>query len=274
MHFLSLNKVFTIVLVLFVSRMNCASAKEEIKWPLGVKMAEQSYERLAAKLNQNYEKERHKIDQIYLKDMLEAREKLISQLESEFEKVMKRADVNDLTLVNSLKEKIDLLKRENDRQKNGLTTKRPESSSYRLSSRKKGFLKYELYYGKWNKLPDFNTLKAVKRGTCTSFDFSFSPRKDYFAVRFTGYIYIDQQNTYLFDLKSDDGSKLLIDGQVVVNNDGTHSFYARQGKASLKKGYHKVEILYFEARVDHLLELNMAAIGEKLKSVSFKRFAI
>ena len=51
---------------------------------------------------------------------------------------------------------------------------------------------------------------------------------------------------YEFFLKSDDGSRLTINGQQVIDNDGEHGAREKNGKITLKKGEHKVELDYFQ----------------------------
>jgi len=87
-------------------------------------------------------------------------------------------------------------------------------------------LRYEYYEGDWKVLPDFKALKPVKAGPARNFDIrpimKKTGRKDKFAVRFTGEIAIEKNGTYTFYLASDDGSRLLIDGAEVIDNDGIH----------------------------------------------------
>lgn len=70
--------------------------------------------------------------------------------------------------------------------------------------------------------------------------------KDQFAVRATGDIEITEGGLYDFRLASDDGAKLFINGEEVVDNDGLHGFRNRDGDIALEPGVHEVEILYFE----------------------------
>jgi len=72
-------------------------------------------------------------------------------------------------------------------------------------------------------------------------------RKDKFAFEFTGYIRIDRDDVYTFFTQSDDGSKLFIDDEEIVNNDGDHGVEERSGKAALRKGFHKIKVLYFDS---------------------------
>ena len=50
----------------------------------------------------------------------------------------------------------------------------------------------------------------------------------------------------MFSLYSDDGSKLFIDGKLVVDNDGIHAPRLEGGSVTLSAGRHPVEIHYFQ----------------------------
>ena len=62
----------------------------------------------------------------------------------------------------------------------------------------------------------------------------------------TGFIYVPADGAYGFVLTSDDGSLLSIDGQVVVDNDGEHSTLQRSAQVALRKGYHTINVQYFD----------------------------
>ena len=67
-----------------------------------------------------------------------------------------------------------------------------------------------------------------------------------FAIRFRGELAIDIPGLYHFWLFSDDGSKLYIDGKLVVNNDGIHALKGEHGSTTLLTGTYPVEIQYFQ----------------------------
>jgi alpha-L-fucosidase len=71
-------------------------------------------------------------------------------------------------------------------------------------------------------------------------------RVEKYALQFDGYIKIDKDGIYGFSTVSDDGSKLFIDDQEVVNNDGEHGTMKVSDRAALKKGYHKLKVVYFD----------------------------
>ncbi len=67
-----------------------------------------------------------------------------------------------------------------------------------------------------------------------------------FAIRFRAELRVDVPGVYTFELYSDDGSKLYINGKRVVDNDGVHATIRRQGSMRLGTGMHPVEIHYFQ----------------------------
>jgi hypothetical protein len=86
-------------------------------------------------------------------------------------------------------------------------------------------------------------------------------RKDRFAFEFSGFVKVDRDGIYSFFLESDDGSQLLIDGQEVINNGGYHGTVEKAGRAALKKGYHKIQVLYFDAGGDNSLRVSIQPEG-------------
>jgi len=69
---------------------------------------------------------------------------------------------------------------------------------------------------------------------------------DEFSSRHTGFIRIDVAGNYTFYVNSDDGSKLWIDNQVIVENIGTHAMTEGFGTLYLTQGYHSLRLEFFE----------------------------
>lgn len=108
-------------------------------------------------------------------------------------------------------------------------------------------LAYQYFEGEFDSLPDFNSLKVVKDGVTKTIGLSdVSPRADRFAIVMEGYIELPETKLYELYTNSDDGSKLYINGELLVNHDGTHSAMKKSGKLILEKGKHKIRIEYFE----------------------------
>ena len=92
-------------------------------------------------------------------------------------------------------------------------------------------------------------------------------RTDKYAFEFSGYIKIDKDAIYTFFTDSDDGSMLYIDDEEIVNNDGDHGNVEKSGKAALKKGFHKIKVLYFDSGGGNSLKVSMQAEGGVKKEI-------
>jgi alpha-L-fucosidase len=117
-------------------------------------------------------------------------------------------------------------------------------------------------------LGSINVDKPVKSGIAKEISINENQRKEKFAFAFEGYIKIDADGLYNFFTESDDGSKLFIDDTEVVNNDGSHSATEQSGKAALRKGYHKISVLYFDGGGDNALKVMMQAEKGTKKEIS------
>ena len=106
-------------------------------------------------------------------------------------------------------------------------------------------LAYRYFEGEWSELPNFSTLKPLVAGTTDGFDVSVAKRNDNMALEFRGYLHVKDDGEYNFYLTSDDGSKLFVDDQLVVDNDGVHPPSQKEGKAQLKSGVHKLTVGVF-----------------------------
>ena len=69
---------------------------------------------------------------------------------------------------------------------------------------------------------------------------------DNFAIRFRAKLAIEMPGIYTFALNSDDGSKLYINQNLVVDNDGIHAPRYIRGSLKLATGMHHIEIHYFQ----------------------------
>lgn len=125
---------------------------------------------------------------------------------------------------------------------------------------KKG-LAYEYFEGRFDKLPDFAALKAVRSGTAARPDIAAASDKDEFALRFKGFIRIPETGVYVFYVNSDDGSKLSVAGQEIVVNDGVHGMTKEKAEIALEGGWHPFELVYFQGAGGLGLELSWQGPG-------------
>lgn len=94
----------------------------------------------------------------------------------------------------------------------------------------------------WESTPDFEAIVQ-------NVDFEgieWGSLEDNFAASFSGYLKIPETSNYLFRLRSDDGSRLYIDGQQVILHDGLHGPEPKDGELALAAGNHPFRIDFFE----------------------------
>lgn len=114
---------------------------------------------------------------------------------------------------------------------------------------------FEGFAGSWERLPDFDQLEAVKKGKAekpTEEAFQTESKENY-ALRFRGYVNVPKDGLYSFFTSSDDGSRLSIGENVLINNDGLHAVVRVGRLCRLKAGLHPIEVTFFEAMGDEEL---------------------
>ena len=102
-------------------------------------------------------------------------------------------------------------------------------------------------------LPDFSSLTPYLTTSVSAVNFpstggtfASSGRADNVGALFTGWIDIPQAGVWRLFTSSDDGSKLWIGSQLVVNNDGLHGMVEVGGTIALAPGRHQVTVGFFE----------------------------
>ena len=126
--------------------------------------------------------------------------------------------------------------------------------------------RYSYYEGDWEKLPDFSKLKPREEGQAFAFDLTTARRENSYALVFTGYWNAPKDGNYNFWLTSDDGSKLWIDDELALDNDGIHAPATKTGKVNVLAGMHKVVAAVFNGGGG--AELNVEVSGGGLKQQS------
>ncbi|RYY48274.1 MAG: T9SS type A sorting domain-containing protein [Chitinophagaceae bacterium] len=138
-------------------------------------------------------------------------------------------------------------------------------------------LDYKYYEGSWSVLPNFGALTAVKTGTVNNFDLTVANRMDQIGLSFTGYINVPADGVYTFYTTSDDGSKLLIDNVLVVDNDGLHGAQEKSGTIGLKAGKHAINGQFFEQGGGEIFTVSYSASGiskQQIPAASLYRVSV
>jgi len=85
-------------------------------------------------------------------------------------------------------------------------------------------------------------------------------REDHFGLVFKGLVKIPQDGVYILSLASDDGSKLILDGELLWDIDRDGGGY-QEKCLQLGAGYHRIELQYFENHGGETVEIGIVGNG-------------
>ena len=124
-------------------------------------------------------------------------------------------------------------------------------------------LNYRYYEGSWSTLPNFDLLMPVDSGTVSGVTLSMRQRNDNFAVLFTGYLEVPEENVYQFRIRHDDGVRLSVAGQTVIHAPGELSSALESiGNIALQPGRHPFRLEYYHRTGSETLNLRVWRAGE------------
>ena len=103
---------------------------------------------------------------------------------------------------------------------------------------------------------DLDIVDPISSGITSNFGLNERKRESYFGLRFDGFIKVPKDGLYTFYLKSNDGSRLFIDGSELIENDANHGAVEEPGNISLKAGLHKIMVKYFNCGGGKALNVN------------------
>ena len=99
-------------------------------------------------------------------------------------------------------------------------------------------------------------------GTLSNFSLGIPGRRnENFIVKFSSTLHIARAGRYTFNTNSDDGSRLYIDKQLVVNNDGVHAATRKGGAMELTEGDHEIVVTYFQGGNEAVLNVGWRGPG-------------
>jgi alpha-L-fucosidase len=128
-------------------------------------------------------------------------------------------------------------------------------------------VKYSIYEGTWDMMPDFTKLNAAKSGVIKNFDISAKKSEERYGFEFNAMIKIPKDGIYEFFTESDDGSMLYIDGLLIVNNDSLHGNVEKRGVVPLSAGYHSIKVDFFQKSGGQDLKVSFKAPGEQKMAI-------
>jgi len=152
--------------------------------------------------------------------------------------------------------------------RNGYNPSLQSKKIYNFVDPSKNGIRWNLYEGKFNKLPNFDELNSTANGVVFQFGMNkIDVPQNNFALQFISFIQIDKEGKYEFSTSSNDGSKLYIDGELIVDNDGEHGAKEISGLLNLTIGLHEIRIEYFQSGGSKALFVNYSSEGIKYQLI-------
>ncbi len=118
--------------------------------------------------------------------------------------------------------------------------------SQKIDKKLKNGLMYNYYEGQVKSTKVIDRLPIIKTGISTSVKTTQRNRNTNYAFIYKGFIDINEDGVYTFYLTSNDGSRLYLNDELAINNDGAHGKREESVVVSLRKGYHKIKLDYFQ----------------------------
>ena len=111
---------------------------------------------------------------------------------------------------------------------------------------------YQLYDGLFPSIPDYNELKPVKHGVVEKVDLKLVDTADKrsYSIVSSGYMELPEAGLVRIGIGSDDGSKLYLNNQLVIDNDLAHGFQMLTRWVRVPSGLVPFRVEYIEVGGD------------------------
>ncbi len=128
---------------------------------------------------------------------------------------------------------------------------------------------YRLFEGEWTQLPDFSNISPNREGIIYTFGLDDLKLPKYeFALEISGFLNIEKEGQYSFYTSSNDGSRLYIADNLIVDNDGEHMIEEKSGTTFLRVGKHPIKVTYFQSGGGMDLEILYEGPGIEKQMIS------
>ena len=106
---------------------------------------------------------------------------------------------------------------------------------------------------------DVTTVPPARTGIVTRVALRGDEVQEKYGVHLRGYVRVPEDALYTFYLACDDGGKLRIDDELVVDHDGQHDATEKAGQVALRSGYHAFDLVFFQALGGVALKLSVSS---------------
>jgi hexosaminidase len=138
---------------------------------------------------------------------------------------------------------------------------------------KKSGVNLKFYKGDFKSVNDFDSItptaaRESKSIQLPQFNGQTNNLTDAFGAAFDGYFYAPEEGIYEFQIEANDGARLAIGGENVIEiNETGDKITTKYGIAPLAKGYHKIGLRYFQSGGAAVLNLRWGIKGTGLRRI-------
>lgn len=122
-------------------------------------------------------------------------------------------------------------------------------------------VRYTYHEGEVKSVDELDSLAVKKRGVLPNFRFDDAKVSDYFGFQYKALLKVEKDGRYHIMCSSDDGTKVWLDGQLILDNDGAHGTSWVEAFADLEAGFHRLEVKYFQKTGGKVLDLTWEGPG-------------
>ena len=143
-----------------------------------------------------------------------------------------------------------------------------------LNEEKTPGVHYEFYDGLFPSIPDYSILQSVMQGIVEKVDLNLvnTSEKRSYSIVYSGYIQFPKAGLVRMGIGSDDGSKLYLNNNMVIDNDLAHGFQALTRWVRVPRGLVPFRVEYIEVGGDRGLELSATYDIEGKQPIALKFF--
>lgn len=123
-------------------------------------------------------------------------------------------------------------------------------------------ISYRYFEGEFERTTDFGKENPAAEGSISELSLEPLASTEKFAIIYEGKLPVKEAGRYLFELRTDGGGRLVIDGKTVIENDVNYGWWdSKTAEVTLSKGSHDVELLYFRGNAGRRPALSIIAEG-------------
>jgi hypothetical protein len=122
-------------------------------------------------------------------------------------------------------------------------------------------VRYTYHEGEVKSVDELDGLPVAGRGVLPGFQFDGAKKAEYFGFQYKSLLKVETSGRYHLMCASDDGTKVWLDGRLILDNDGPHGTSWVEAFALLDAGFHRLDVKYFQKTGGKTLELTWEGPG-------------